>query len=326
MVGNKPRVSIGLPVFNGEKYLRTALDSILAQTYQDFELVISDNASTDRTPRICRAYAAWDSRIHYYRNKRNLGATRNFNRVFELSSGEYFKWAAHDDVLAPEFLSRCVSVLDREPSIILCHSKTGRIDENGVVVGAYNYETIIDSEKPHDRFGDIVNRNLCWMIFGVIRADALRMTPLMGDYIRADWNLLAEIGLIGRLHEIPEVLFFRRDHPHAYTTSHYSKPIMVPNYQEQSAWWAKGEKRAAWTILPHWRICLEYFKSVRRAPISWSERWLCCKEIGRWLISEGWRLMKWDLACALNSLGIRYRRGTRLESNVKTGRLDKKLT
>src|SRR3989337_590294 len=128
MVANMPTVSIGLPVFNGEKYLRQALDSILAQTYQDFELIISDNASTDKTQQICREYVKKDSRIRYYRNKRNLGATRNHNRVFELSCGEYFKWASHDDLLAPEFLSRCVSVLDQDHSIVLCHSKTGRIN------------------------------------------------------------------------------------------------------------------------------------------------------------------------------------------------------
>jgi len=310
MIGNKPRVSIGLPVFNGEKYLRQALNSILAQTYQNFELIISDNASTDRTPRICRDYAAQDSRIHYYRNKRNLGATRNYNRAFELSSGEYFKWAAHDDVLAPEFLSSCVSVLDQEPSIVLCHSKTARIDENGVVVGTDNYKTIIDSQKPHERFGDLISRNPWWMIFGVIRADAFRMTPLMGDYIGADWNLLAEIGLIGRLYEIPEVLFFRRDHPHAYTTRHYSKPIVIPNYQKQSAWWTRDEGRPSWVILPHWRNFLEFFKSVRRAPINWYERWLCYEQIGRWFIRKGWGLMKWDVACSLNSFRLNLKRWT----------------
>jgi glycosyltransferase involved in cell wall biosynthesis len=90
---DKPRLSIGMPVFNGEKYLKEALDSILAQTYSDFELLISDNASTDRTEQICREYAAKDRRIRYYRNEKNIGAPKNFNRVFELSSGKYFRWA-----------------------------------------------------------------------------------------------------------------------------------------------------------------------------------------------------------------------------------------
>jgi len=116
---HKPRVSIGLPVYNGENYLEEAIDSILAQTYKDFELIISDNASTDRTPDICQAYANKDPRIRYYRNEKNIGAAVNFNRVFELSSSEYFKWAAHDDIIAPDYISECIEILDNDDSIVL---------------------------------------------------------------------------------------------------------------------------------------------------------------------------------------------------------------
>ena len=101
---DRPRVSIGLPVYNGENFLEFALDSILGQTFQDFELIISDNASTDATESICRRYAAKDSRIRYYRNPNNQGAAQNYNRVFALARGEYFKWAAHDDVCKPNYL------------------------------------------------------------------------------------------------------------------------------------------------------------------------------------------------------------------------------
>src|SRR5436190_12174806 len=93
-----PIVSIGLPVFNGERYLRQALDSLLGQDFQDFELIISDNASTDRTAEICRAYVAKDRRIRYYRNESNIGSAPNYRRVFELARGEFFKWCSHDDV------------------------------------------------------------------------------------------------------------------------------------------------------------------------------------------------------------------------------------
>ena len=126
-----PRVSIGLPVYNGEKFIREAIDSIFSQTFEDFELIISDNGSTDRTQQICQAYAAQDLRIRYYRNKKNIGAARNYNLVFELASGEYFKWAAHDDLCAPEYLERCVEILDRDPDVVLCYPKTSIIDEHG---------------------------------------------------------------------------------------------------------------------------------------------------------------------------------------------------
>ena len=123
MVIKKPRVSIGLPVYNGEAHIEEAISSILAQSYRDFELVISDNGSKDKTQQICSEYAKRDRRIFYYRFEKNIGAARNFNRVFDLSSGEFFKWAASDDVIAPEYLSKCLSVLEQNPSVVLVHSK-----------------------------------------------------------------------------------------------------------------------------------------------------------------------------------------------------------
>src|SRR5688572_7662493 len=123
-----PKVSIGLPVYNGENYLSQALDSLLGQTYSDFELIISDNGSTDRTQEICRAYAIKDRRVRYFRSATNRGAAWNFNNVFALSSGKYFKWAAHDDICAPEFLERCLEVLECDPGIVVCFPKTMQMD------------------------------------------------------------------------------------------------------------------------------------------------------------------------------------------------------
>ena len=298
VVSKAPHVSIGIPVFNGENYLRQALDSILSQTYTDFELIISDNASTDKTQQICLKYAAKDERIRYHRNKENVGATENFNHAFSLSSGEYFKWAAHDDVLAPDYLEKCVKVLDNDSSIVLCHSRTARIDENGVVIGNYDDRTLyrISSWKQHERFGDLISQtNSCWAIMGVMRADALKKTPLHGSYLDADRNLLAELGLIGRMYEIPEHLFFRRDHPQAYTTTYHSKDVLVRDYQNQMAWW-KGNKKRSLIILPRWKNIFEYFRSVNRVPLKFSERLLCYQEIGRWLLyGDGWGMMRCDL-------------------------------
>src|SRR3569833_191665 len=115
-----PKVSIGLPVYNGENIFRETLDSILDQTFEDFELIISDNASTDHTEAICQSYVDRDKRVRYLRNPENIGASGNYTRVFEAASGENFKWAAHDDVCATTFLAECVNVLDRDPAIVLC--------------------------------------------------------------------------------------------------------------------------------------------------------------------------------------------------------------
>jgi len=313
---DKPRVSIGLPVFNGEKYLEEALDSILAQTYPGFEIVISDNASTDHTPQICRAYAAKDSRIRYYRNQKNLGAAKNYNRVFELSSGEYFKWIAHDDTLAPEFIQKCVSVLDKDPSVVLCYSMAGRIDEHGTLVGTYDRprdKVKLDFPKSYERFGLLLSiSNPCWPIMGVIRASALRMTSLFGGYIGSDRNLLAEISLLGRLFQIPEYLYSRRDHPEAYNRKYCQQnwARSVNKYSEQMAWWTN----TGWTRLPWWRSCQEYFSSVTRAPLKWPERLLCYSQIYRWIITEGWIAMGSDLENAFLS---HSRFGRKFTSGVK---------
>jgi len=300
----KPSVSIGLPVFNGEKYLNEAIDSILSQTYTDFELIISDNASTDKTQQICRKYVEEDNRIRYYRNKINLGGPENYNLSFKLSSGNYFKWAAYDDVLSPEYLKKCVNVLDTNPSVVLCHSRVSRIDENGKLAGNYDDRTLtkISSSKINERFSDMISpKNTCWAIHALIRSSCLKKTPLHGKYLDADRNLLAELSLLGRIYEIPEHLFFRRDHPQAYTNVYYSKVMAFQDYRKQLAWWT-GKKSRAIIVLPHWKNCLEYFKSVNRVSLDLSDRLLCYREIGRWLLKEGSGLLKWDL---INELELR---------------------
>jgi glycosyltransferase involved in cell wall biosynthesis len=156
MNNSHPRVSMGMPVYNGEKYIEEAIESILAQTYIDFELIISDNASTDRTQEICQGYADHDERIRYYRNPTNLGAAPNYNRTFQLSSGEYFKWAEDDDLIATDFLVKCVEVLDQDPNIVLCFPIARVIDENGTILGDYEYKSDTSSPEPHIRFRNLV--------------------------------------------------------------------------------------------------------------------------------------------------------------------------
>jgi glycosyltransferase involved in cell wall biosynthesis len=312
MISEKIIVSIGLPVYNGEKYLKEAVDSILSQSYKDFELIIVDNASIDKTQQICIEFAKKDSRVKYYRNKENIGGPANYNLSFKLASGKYFKWAAYDDVLHPEYLDRCVKVLDEDPSIVLCHSRVGCIDEKGVLVGNYDDRTLprINSLKAHERFGDLISlRNDCWAIHAVMCTSYLGKTPLHGSYVDADRNLLAEMGLIGRMYEIQEHLFFRRDHPDAYTRKYYSKNI-VRDYRTQLVWWT-GRKTKRFLVLPHWKNLLEFFVSINRVPLSWSERLLCSREVARWLLREkGLRRMKWDFENEIQLWRMKLHYGT----------------
>ncbi|KAB8334598.1 glycosyltransferase family 2 protein [Scytonema tolypothrichoides VB-61278] len=317
MTNNQPRLSIGLPVYNGEKFLKQAIDSLLAQTLEDFELIISDNASTDKTEEICRAYAVKDKRIRYYRNEKNIGCACNFNRVFELSSGEYFKWAAHDDLHAPDFLMKCIEVLDQDPTLILCHSKTYFIDEHGKFLQNYDIQLQTDLPKPHKRFHELLTKHLCYQIYGVMRASALRMTPLMGSYGHADGILLLRLGLIGRFYEIPEHLFFVRSHPKQSTSMFFPNYLlfadnnpqyslsMLPDYYSYTVWFDSSKKGKI--LLPHWRIFWEYLLSIWYSPLNDYERVCCYISLRKQLKGTEYLLIK-DLLIAAQMLSKRLQR------------------
>jgi len=131
----RPRVSVGLAVYNGDDFLAEAIESILAQTFTDLALIICDNASTDSTGDICQRYAALDKRVEYHRNLTNIGGVNNETLTFKLARSELFQLAAHDDVWEPELLQRCVDALDRDPGAIAAYSATKKIDEHGAVLG-----------------------------------------------------------------------------------------------------------------------------------------------------------------------------------------------
>ena len=208
-MGQHPCVSIDMPLYNAEKFLEETLDSLLAQTFDDFEIIISDNASTDRTAFICHSYMSKDSRIRYVRNETNLGAAFNYNRTFELSSGKYFKWAASDDLCAPDYLAKCVSVLEAHPETVLCYPRTTIINENGKPIRQYHDGLDLRSPNVSERFSWAVQRILeCNAVFGLIRSDVLRKTPKIGNYTASDRVLLVELTLHGQFYELPEYLFF----------------------------------------------------------------------------------------------------------------------
>lgn len=290
MMKSSSCVSIGLPVYNGERFLKDALDSILRQTYRDFELIISDNASTDRTEEICRSYAARDRRIRYYRNEKNLGAARNYNQVFELSTGQYFKWAAHDDIYAPDFLLKCAEVLERDPGVVVCFPRTVQIDEQGRWEKKTHYDLPnLHSPRAHERFHDIIaKRHGCEAVFGVIRADGLRRTPLIGNYIGSDRVLLALLSIEGRFHELPDYLFFFREH---------TRRSVKGQDHEVTVWF--DPMREGKIVFPEWRILSEYLRTIARASLVPSERLRCLWQLVKWVRCNG-QTLKWDLTSALD--------------------------
>ena len=208
-----PRVSIGLPVYNGERFLHTAIESILAQDFTDFELIIADNASTDRSRQIAAEYAAQDDRISVYSSHVNRGAAWNFNRCVHLATGHYFKWAAHDDEMAPTCLSRFVQIMDHEPDVVLCYSRILQIDADGNVSRELPSWSALD-ESPRSRVRSaLMSMSHATPMFGLIRRAELLRTRMERSYGSSDRALLAQLALIGKLREVPEFLFFDREYP-----------------------------------------------------------------------------------------------------------------
>ena len=234
-----PKVSIGMPVYNAQRYLREALDSLRAQTLTDFEIVLSDNASTDATPDICREYAARASRIKYHRNTTNLGVVANFNRAFELSTGRYFKWAAYDDLHAPTYLERCAAVLDAEPSVAVCHCQTRSIDEHGHHRGEFPATFRLDVPSPVERFRRMIWTDAFPPIWGLFRAAQVRRSNRFEPYMGSDRNFLAEMVLMGAVAYVPEPLFMLREHAGSYTAS-------VKDYYQRLSWYAPGRCVPSW--------------------------------------------------------------------------------
>jgi glycosyltransferase involved in cell wall biosynthesis len=290
-VRRNPRVSIGLPVYNGKNFLEEAIKSILSQTFEDFELIISDNASTDQTEEICCTYKARDKRIKYYRNRENVGGARNLNRVFALSSGEYFKWAAHDDVCRPNFLLRCVEVLDRDPSVVLCHTEAASIDADGQLIKKWDAISELGSSIPQNRFrAALAIGEEIFFVWGLIRTNILSKTPLLGGFIGNDRALFSRLSLYGRFHQVPEVLFLQREHK--------MRSVHVYNWRKphQAIIWYDPSKEGK-MIFPTWKLFAEHVAGINQAPLSWRERISCYGEICRWLRCHKQRLLR-DLIVA----------------------------
>jgi glycosyltransferase involved in cell wall biosynthesis len=290
-----PRVDVGLPVRNGERFLARQLESLLAQDFEDFRIIISDNGSTDRTQEICTDYAARDARVHYHRSDSDLGLAWNHNRTFQLARAPYFKWAAHDDEHEPTYLSRCVAVLDdADESVICCHCASVVIDENGVELRRWPARPRIASPSPHVRLGEILRPHPVFLTYGVMRAGALRQTGLHQPFPDSDHALLAELALLGRLVEIPEPLFRRRHHADSSIRAFRSARSRQIYFTGQ-----QSSRRS----VPGWPLNREMVRIVHNSPAHGRERVLCWLAFARWMARKPPRLVATGLENALTRAG-----------------------
>ena len=300
---SKPVVTLGLPVFNGARYLPETLESLLGQTFGDFDLVICDNASDDGTEAICRRYAASDRRVRYSRSPVNVGAARNFNRTVVGARGRYFKWAAHDDVIHPDYLAECVGVLDSHPDVVWCQSRVGFIGPDGEELasgmgdGWLGMSYVQDmggmgqdgrvptraSKRPDERFRAVLLETVGggnWDVFGLCRTAVLAETGLQRSFYGADKVVVAELALRGRFNEIPSKLFWVR--------LHGSASAALESAQAQQDW--IDPARSSRIASARLGLLTAYLEIVRQAPLSRREKARCLAVVGAYLCQvQKWR-------------------------------------
>ena len=258
-----PLVSIGLPVYNGARFLAQAFDSLLGQSFRNVELIVSDNASTDESAAICQAYALRDSRVRYIRQAENIGAPRNWNFVTEQARGKYFKWSTANDFCADVMLEKCVAAMERDPRIVLCHGKTCLVDEETDVREEYQQDIAITDPRPSERF-KMICRELALnnAQSGLIRLDVLRCTRLDRPYPGGDRALMAELALYGHIVLLPEVLLYRRIGRDSFSS-------LLSSAELQAFFDPQARQRPGFNQM---RLHLDYLRTVASAPINAREK------------------------------------------------------
>ncbi|WP_418161399.1 glycosyltransferase family 2 protein [Benzoatithermus flavus] len=281
-----------MPVRNGARYIAAAIESILAQTFTDFELVIADDDSSDGTAEICRAYAAKDARVRFHENGRKLGLAENHNRVVELARGRFFHWTGADDAHDPRFLECCLAALEETPDAILAYTAIRVIDEEGRELGIRENRILgSDDAAPARRLaGALLDCPWCSAMYGLFRLDALRRTSLMLPFHGSDRTLLVEAALAGRFVHVPEPLFLNREHAERYTAN-----------AERWHTALQSASRPKARSLPLWRGVASWLGAVARLVPVPRDRLLCMAPIVHWLVR--WPnplLLAWDVLAWLS--------------------------
>lgn len=309
-----PKVSIGLPVYNGARWLEESVDSILAQTFSDFELIICDNASSDGTAEICQRYAANDRRVRYTRNAQNIGGMRNASLTFEMARGDYFRWAAHDDVCEPTLIERLVEVLDSRPDVVVALSPFVSVDSQGErlpqrLIGraegkvwlrvrdrmlvtddqGVRYPTEGTALRPGQRFREIMlTRGPAEATYGLIRSDVLRQTCLQKPYVGSDVVMLCDLALRGPFYVLSEPLFYKRWH---------GGNLVTKRGPGRMAWSRPDLADSGRLSFPHWLQLRGYASTALCAELPPKEKVSCLIAVLRWARIK-WKALGWDLAFA----------------------------
>lgn len=284
--GPVPRLTLGLPVYNGDKHLAASVDSLLAQTFTDFELIISDNGSTDGTQALGEQYARIDPRVRYVRHPQNRGAAFNHNFVIEEARGEFFKWVSDDDLYRPELLQLCVEALDRRPEVVVAHAWTAFIDESGHLTNWIDYPLTTDVPSARERFRSLLYTQGGDDIYGVIRTAVLRRVAPYGSFHLPDRTFVAELALHGRFHNHPDFLYLRRDHPGRVGRAGGVRDRAAKADPRRENRWRHPVVRLVAEYL------LAYMRAIWLAPITLGDRFRCTGDLAVWVLCHGDPLRK----------------------------------
>lgn len=253
-----PAVSIGLPVFNGERFLEGSARALLGQTFTDIELIICDNASTDGTADICSQLADEDRRVRVVRHETNIGAAANFNSAFTAARGRYFKWAADDDHHEPTYVEACVSALEGRPEAPLAYCRAQSIDATGRILRPdWGDRSDLASDQIEVRLAAALARPrdpIPLPMFAVMRRDVLAATGLLQPMPEFDRALIAELALHGPFIEVPKVLFGHREH------GDRMGPVLASDSR------AAARLLGRQSLLPHWTLVRRHLASISRRP------------------------------------------------------------
>lgn len=275
-VRQAPLVTVGMPAYNSARTIRESIDCILGQDLSDLELVISDNNSNDDTWEIVQSYAIRDQRVVAMRQRTNIGANGNYTAVFQAARGRYFKWASSNDWCAPDFLRRCVQMLDARPDAVLVAPRT-RLFTNTLEDGTdYPDDFAFECDDAVRRFTEATTLlRLNNVLNGVIRSDALRRTRLIEHYRGADVVLVGHLTLLGKILLLESHLFGRRMDPSTATPMMSDEGIQRHHYPART--WR--------SVLPGLRHAIGCIQAVAATDLSLHDR----------LRALGWiaRLVRW---------------------------------
>lgn len=301
---SEPRVSVGVPVHNAERFLPETLAYLRAQELTDIEIIISDNASSDSTQQICEDAAASDPRVRYIRSENNRGMGWNFNRTLELARAPYFVWNSSDDLLEPSYIRRCVEALESDDQAVLAFSRVRLIDANSKVIGELGDADLdFADSRVHARIEHFLLREAVHISYGVLRTETLRRVgglPVM----RGDDIILGVLMLMqGTFAHVPEQLFRARRHP--------EQGSMIVDVRAQVR-----EHRPDARIplaFPQWRINAELYRCVARSSLSSTERMRCILVVARSWSIRHWRYFPADVKRNVAALRSAWasRRGSR---------------